>query len=207
MAAQVAALREEAETGNGSCSTSHSEIACDNDGDDLNHSPSSFLYAKRSWLSVEGGEVFDGLFTGVPIKQGTVITLYIGEIYRTAEALKVPDKSYLMRLGEQCYIDARVQGPDGGPPCIARYINDCINPAGINVRFDKMPTAQPHPCAHVVALRSIAAGEELFVDYGKWYWTGAPIKPVRIPFMQLHLLRAAATKAASASMESIEGEG
>ena len=26
----------------------------------------------------------------------------------TREALKVEDKSYLMRLGEQCYIDARL---------------------------------------------------------------------------------------------------
>jgi hypothetical protein len=97
-----------------------------------------------------------------------------------------------MRLGEQCYIDARLKGPDGEEACIARFINDCINPAGFNVRFDKQPAALPHPRAEVVATRDITEGEELFVDYGKWYWSGAPIKPNRIPFMQLHLLRTAA---------------
>ena len=107
-----------------------------------------------------------------------------------------------MRLGEQCYIDAREKGPDGGTPCIARYINDCINPAGINVRFDKMPLATPYPCANVVAIRDIEIGEELFVDYGKWYWTGCQIKPYRIPFMQLHLQRTTAIESAATSNAS-----
>ena len=164
--------------------------------------PPQPLYVKRSWLSADGdgenlGFVFDGLFAGAPIKQGDTVTVYTGELYRTAAALKVEDKSYLMRLGEQCYIDARTWGPDGRPPCIARYINDCINPAGFNVKFVKQPIAQPHPCAVVVALRDIAAGEELFVDYGKWYWAGcrATLKPVRMSFMRLHLLRTAAESA------------
>lgn len=30
-----------------------------------------------------------------------------------------------------------------------------------------------HQRALVVALRDIAAGEELYVDYGKWYWAKA----------------------------------
>ena len=40
------------------------------------------------------------------------------------------------------------------PLIAARYINDCINPAGWNVRFDKQPQADP-PCAQVVAIRDI----------------------------------------------------
>ena len=27
-------------------------------------------------------------------------------------------------------------------------------------------------CAWVISLRDISEGEELFVDYGKWYWAG-----------------------------------
>ena len=33
-------------------------------------------------------------------------------------------------------------------------------------------------CAYVVAIRDILPGEELFVDYGRWYWIGK--KPVKL---------------------------
>ena len=56
-----------------------------------------------------------------------------------------------------------------------RYINDCIDPSGWNVTFDKQPEEK---CAYVIATRNIVAGEELFVNYGKWYWAGKA--PVRI---------------------------
>jgi len=32
----------------------------------------------------------------------------------------------------------------------------------------------------VVASRDIAAGEEVYVDYGKWYWAGSKILPSRL---------------------------
>ena len=34
--------------------------------------------------------------------------------------------------------------------------------------------------AEVVASRDIAAGEEVYVDYGKWYWAGSKILPSRL---------------------------
>ena len=59
---------------------------------------------------------------------------------------RLPDKSYLMRLGGFTYVDARER-----PTCLARYINDCRNPLGHNVRFDKVrapslssPSSPPH---------------------------------------------------------------
>lgn len=48
-------------------------------------------------------------------------------------------------------------------------MNDCIIQQGHNVVFDKQPD---QACAFVVALRDISPGEELFIDYGKWYWAG-----------------------------------
>jgi hypothetical protein len=57
----------------------------------------------------------------------------------------------------------------------SRYINDCIVPTGWNVRFDKHPEEK---CAYVIALRDIELDEELFVDYGRWYWAGK--KPIRL---------------------------
>lgn len=62
----------------------------------------------------------------------------------------------------QNYIDARTT-----LQVVARYINDCRNPALYNVVFDKKPE-EGH--ALVVATRNIAAGEELYASYGKWYW-------------------------------------
>jgi hypothetical protein len=118
--------------------------------------------------SLKGCE-FLGLFANKDFTEGSIICIYTGKVLRTKEALKLEDKSYLMRLGEQCYIDAK-----DTLEVVARYINDCVNPKGWNVRFDKSAENQ---CAYVLALRNISKGEEIFVDYGKWYWAGK--KPVK----------------------------
>ena len=99
-----------------------------------------------------------GLFTTQARAQGEEICYYTGTQIRFLDALRLPDKSYLMRLGPQCYIDAR-QHAD----VAARYINDCRNSRGYNARFDKRPAEGR---AAVIATRDIAAGAELFVDYG-----------------------------------------
>ena len=133
----------------------------------------------ESWLAAE----MQGLFAHRQFTAGEVVCHYVGMELRTTDALRLADKSYLMRLGPQVYVDAR--------PCPlvkARFINDCINPAGWNVRFEKRPDLIP-PQALVVAMRDIGPGEELFADYGKWYWTGCDVKPTRIPFAELHKRR------------------
>ena len=166
-------------------------------------SSSSGLEVRPSWLSQDADNVFMGLFTTIGRKQGDIVCVYEGTVLPTSVALKVEDKSYLMRLGEQCYIDARLpykraEEPEEEPAkeCIARYINDSINPAGYNVQFDKQPGHTPYARALVVAMRDIESGEELFVSYGKKYWAGSAIAGYRIPYMELHLLRTAAIQAA-----------
>lgn len=67
---------------------------------------------------------------------------------------------------------------------VRRYINDCINPAGWNVEFVKMPHLG---CALVKATRDIAAGEELFVSYGAKYWMLQ--QPVRPSFSEIRRIR------------------
>lgn len=146
------------------------------------------MIVARSWLSLTPDtDAFDGLFALRSFEAGEVVCVYQGVVLKTTEALRLPveEKGYLMRLGPQCYVDA---GPC--PLVLARYINDPINPAGYNVRFDKLPNADP-PQALVVAIRSILAGEELFADYGKWYWAGCSkiVQPVRITFSALHAHR------------------
>jgi len=134
------------------------------------------LTVATSWLRTIDGQEFDGLFANEEIKAGQVICQYVGNVLRTKEALKLVDKSYLMRLGEQVYVDAK-----HSPYCLARYINDCRNPAGYNATFIKDPRLQ---CAWVTALRDIAVGEEIFVDYGKWYWLS--LSPSKLTFSQLN---------------------
>eukprot|EP01031_Cornospumella_fuschlensis_P031357 gene31357-37896_t len=89
---------------------------------------------------------FDGLFTTSKVSRNETICKYFGKVLRTVEAMRLDDKSYLMRLGEQCYIDARED-----LSCYARYINDCINPRKWN-----MVLAEEVPCE-----ASVIRGREL----------------------------------------------
>lgn len=50
---------------------------------------------------------FNGLYTKKSYCYDEVICQYYGDKMRTIEAIRLKDKSYLMRLGEQCYIDAK----------------------------------------------------------------------------------------------------
>lgn len=117
-----------------------------------------------------------GLFATRDFAAGSVLCAYTGEQLERAAAWRLPDKTYLMKLGEGRYVDAR-----RSPGVLARYMNDCRGRlGGFNVVLDK----RPHEgCALVVALRDIAAGEELFVDYGRLYWLAYnllhPESPVR----------------------------
>ena len=148
------------------------------------------LSVRMSWLtmdsSIPNANKFKGLFCNAPLREGEIVCQYVGRELKTGEALRLQDKSYLMRLGEQIYIDAK-----DSPFCLARYINDCRNPAGYNVKFLKDAKAR---CAWVIALRDIEVNEEIFVDYGKWYWAGSGILGnekfiIRLSFGQLLKLK------------------
>ena len=93
-----------------------------------------------------------------------VLGYYHGARYGTAEAMRVTDKSYLMRLGANAYVDARENFQ-----CAARYINDCRREGRYNVRWEKQPESWH---AQAIAIKPIAAGDELFVNYGARYWAG-----------------------------------
>ncbi|CAF0971115.1 unnamed protein product [Adineta steineri] len=103
-----------------------------------------------------------GLFTRIPISKDSCVCIYTGKVLRTIDAIRLEDKSYLMRLGPQVYVD-----PCDDTTVLARYINDPRNRLLQNVIFDKRPDEQ---CAYIIAKRDIAAGEEIFADYGRWYW-------------------------------------
>ena len=162
--------------------------ANDNDVNDANDDVN--LNVRESWLcnpptqqDNDNSITMLGLFTTKAIKSTTIICQYNGTCISTKEALQLNDKSYLMRIGQQCYIDARLS-----LHCLARYINDCRNVSGYNARFVKSIDDR---CAWVVATRDIEPNEEIFADYGKWYWAGAgtDIVPIRLSVTDLAILK------------------
>eukprot|EP00435_Cladocopium_sp_Y103_P020313 s1327_g4.t4 len=130
-------------------------------------SPAVPLEVRPSLLGEDAG---NGLFVLQAVSPGEVLCEYRGRLLCTSEAMRLENKSYLMRIGPQEYIDAREE-----LEVLARFINDCRNPAVYNVRFEKRPGEGR---AMVVAVRPISAGEELFVDYGRWYW--ASLRPKQL---------------------------
>ncbi|CAM9334022.1 unnamed protein product [Ectocarpus sp. 12 AP-2014] len=125
------------------------------------------LEVKQSSIPSAG----QGLFAREHFTAGAVVCEYTGRQLRTVEALRSPDKSYLMRLGpQQVYVDAL-----DDPEVMARYINDCRNSSLYNVAFRKLPQESK---ALVVALKDIQPSQEIFVDYGRWYWLS--LKPTEL---------------------------
>ena len=70
------------------------------------------LKVKKSWIT----QSFEGLFAARIILEGEKICEYRGKLLNTLQALKVVDKSYLMRISCQCYVDAKES------TCLARSV-------------------------------------------------------------------------------------
>jgi hypothetical protein len=62
------------------------------------------LYVKQTLLK---NCDFLGLFANRAYQKDELVCKYYGDVLSTREAMNLEDKSYLMRLGEQCYVDAK----------------------------------------------------------------------------------------------------
>jgi SET domain-containing protein len=122
------------------------------------------LIVKKSQLPGAG----KGLFTTKPIKKGTKIIEYRGEIIQWKEYLKrVKEEKdgYLFFIRRNKCIDAY-----NTPQYKARYANDAngiIRVKGLN---NNAQYEIHNDRCYIVATRDIEAGEEIFVDYTKEYW-------------------------------------
>lgn len=97
-----------------------------------------------------------GLFAQVPIQKGDFILEYVGEKIPTAVADEHPGK-YLFEIDSEWTIDGEV------PENTARYINhDCHPNTEAEISEDDR--------IEIRAIRDIAAGEELTIDYGDEYF-------------------------------------
>ena len=71
----------------------------------------SALEVRPSWIN----QSFLGLFAKEFIRKGQIVCYYRGRQLNTVEAFRIDDKSYLMRICSQIYIDAK-----DSPECLAR---------------------------------------------------------------------------------------
>ena len=69
------------------------------------------LEVKASWINA----YFKGLFATKIVEKGQTLCTYRGQQLNTVQALRTTDKSYLMRIGNQLYVDA-----NDSPDCLAR---------------------------------------------------------------------------------------
>ena len=95
-----------------------------------------------------------GLFAGQAIKQGTKIIRYIGEkiSHEESERRLTAGNVYIFGLDERYAIDGST------PKNTARYINHSCDPNCHTEQFDNT--------IWIVAIKDIAAGEELTYNYG-----------------------------------------
>ncbi|MBX2980120.1 MAG: SET domain-containing protein [Flavobacteriales bacterium] len=122
-----------------------------------------YLYVQPSRIPHAGM----GLFTAISLHRGDVIAVFLGEQLTDVEAERRSD------AGEDAYFVTLL---DGGTldsmhtDCFAKYANDVEGPGNSRLRNNAVITLdeEDRPC--IVATRSIKAGGEVFVGYGKAYW-------------------------------------
>ena len=147
-----------------------------------------------------------GLYALRAFEEGETVAIYRGERLSMAKMLTRENRDYIMGgFGLNRYVDALNE-----LDCPARYVNDSFDKAKLNARFSKDAAACT---AAVVALRHIAAGEEIFASYGEDYWlgrgidpaTGAPHEPDEETLLGLRLLERAREQA-KARAASADGD-
>jgi uncharacterized protein len=121
------------------------------------------LVIKRSRLPNAG----KGLFTRIDIPKGTRIVEYKGRIQPWRE---VKDKDgingYLMYINRDVVINALP-----AVKTLGRYANDAQGLVRLEgVRNNSEYVTEGRRC-FIEATRNIKAGEEIFVNYGREYWT------------------------------------
>lgn len=124
--------------------------------------------------STLGPNVGMGLFAGKAYRRGDRIIEYTGEVLNEQEFEARYGKEdlgkYVLRATRRCFIDARDPSKSGP----ARYVNDCRrcdkkdgSCPGNNLRAQVQPVSKK---AFLYATKAIAAGDELFWNYGNEYW-------------------------------------
>jgi hypothetical protein len=114
----------------------------------------------------------DGLFATAPIEQGAYIGDYTGRYLTQAQSDALPDfeSSYLFELPDCA--DTAFDDIAGDPRHFiskANFAPSFINGVDTNLQNVEWETFCTEPYVRMFAVRDIAVGDELFVDYGEDY--------------------------------------
>ena len=124
---------------------------------------SDYLFAQSSRIPLAG----KGLFTAIPIHRGEVVAVFKGERLSATEAKQRAERGengYFVTLLDGSTLDSM------HTECFAKYANDVEGPGNSRLRNNAVITLddEDRPC--VMATKTIKAGGEVFVGYGKAYW-------------------------------------
>lgn len=121
------------------------------------------LYVKRSLLPGAGR----GLFTKVPIKKGTRIVEYKGEVMTWKEVEKMADyrNGYVFYFNLKYVIDAwRTK------KSVAHFANDAAGIVRVKGLKNNSEYKTKGKRCFITAVEDIPARAEILVDYGREYW-------------------------------------
>jgi hypothetical protein len=130
---------------------------------EFNDASSVRLVDGSPWLEVRPSLISgagDGLFVTRDIACGEFLCRYIGTRKNLLDVLRTRDRTYLLMRHLNCFLDCKPH-----PEVVGRYVNHHFDPHCRNVEFDELDGE-----IWYVATCDIRAGEELFVDYGSFYW-------------------------------------
>lgn len=122
-----------------------------------------YLYIKKSHLPGAGR----GLFTKVPIRKGTRIVEYKGEIMTWKDVEKMPDwrNGYVFYFNLKYVIDAWKTKKS-----VAHFANDAEGIVRVKgLKNNAEYTTEGKRC-YITASTDIPKGSEILVEYGKEYW-------------------------------------
>jgi uncharacterized protein len=122
----------------------------------------------EKWLKVKKSQIpksGKGLFTTVDIKRGERIVEYKGRLHKWKD-IKFQDATngYLLYMTSQAVIDARASKTFG------RYANDAAGFSRMDGLKNNAEYLYEGKRCYIESKRSIKAGEEIFVAYGREYW-------------------------------------
>jgi len=122
-----------------------------------------YLFVKKSTLPETG----KGLFTKIEIRKGTRIVEYKGKIQSWRE-VKDQDgiNGYLMYINRNVVINALP-----AITTLGRYANDANGLVRIQGLKNNAEYVSEGKRCYIEAIRTIKAGEEILVGYGREYWS------------------------------------
>ena len=123
----------------------------------------------EKWLKVKKSQIPNsgkGLFTTIDIKKGERIVEYKGRLYKWKD-IKYQDHTngYLLYMTSQAVIDARKSKSFG------RYANDAAGLSRVSGLKNNAEYLYEGKRCYIESKRAIKAGDEIFVAYGREYWS------------------------------------